>query len=84
MLGIKENMHAKNIKDRFEITGIQNPNQRVKDFWDTINSNKVSVNILFDKNVGIEQIENASIIWIQVPEANYQHKPVYINENPLR
>lgn len=84
LLGIKENMHAKNIKDRFEITGIQNPNQRVKDFWDTINSNKVSVNILFDKNVGIEQIENASIIWIQVPEANYQHKPVYINENPLR
>lgn len=84
LLGIKENMHAKNIKDRFEITGIQNPNQRVKDFWDTINSNKVSFNILFDKNVGIEQIENASIIWIQVPEANYQHKPVYINENPLR
>ena len=84
LLGVEENTKEKDISKRFSFTSIKNPLQRIKDFWDTINSKKVSSNILIDANVGLCEINAAVIIWIEVPQANYRSKPVYINENPLK
>lgn len=55
-----------------------------KEFWNTINSNKVSANILLDDNVGYCQVNGRTVLWIEVPQADYRYKPVYINENPMK
>ncbi len=63
---------------------LPNPEKLVKDFWDTLNnSEKVSVNILLDKHVAIENVEGKRIIVIDVPKAQRSDRPVYIGGNPL-
>ena len=84
LLGVAENMAETDYEKRFSFTDIKNPKARLKEFWDTINSSKVSSNILLDDNVGICQIRGANVIWIEVPQADYRHKPVYINDNLLK
>ena len=41
LLGIEEHMSETNIQKRFSFTDVKNPEVRLKEFWDTINSNKV-------------------------------------------
>jgi ATP-dependent DNA helicase RecG len=84
LLGVEECVKEKNPEKRFSFTSVKNPTQRIKEFWNTINSNKVSRNILVDRNVGTCDINGNTIIWIEVPQADYRYKPVYINENPLK
>lgn len=84
LFGIEENIKEINFEQRFSFVGINNPDQRLKDFWNTINSEKVSCNILVDSDVGITNINGADIMWIRVPQANYRQKPVYINSNPYK
>lgn len=55
----------------------------LKAFWDTINSDKVSRNILFDDDVECIDYEGKTLITIHVPMANYTMRPVYINKNLL-
>ena len=84
LLGVEECVKEKDPEKRFSFTSVKNPTQRIKEFWNTINSNKVSRNILVDRNVGTCDINGDTIIWIEVPQADYRYKPVYINENPLK
>lgn len=84
LLGVEEHMSEANIEKRFTFTDIKNPEIRIKEFWDTINSSKVSVNILLDDNVGYCDVDGHTVIWIEVPQADYKYKPVYINENPMK
>ena len=84
LLGVEEHMSEANIEKRFTFTDIKNPEIRIKEFWDTINSSKVSVNILLDGNVGYCDVDGHTVIWIEVPQADYKYKPVYINENPMK
>lgn len=84
LLGVEECVKEKDREKRFSFTSVKNPIQRIKEFWNTINSNKVSRNILVDRNVGTCDINGNTIIWIEVPQADYRYKPVYINENPLK
>ena len=84
LLGIEEHMSETDIKKRFTFTDVKNPEVRLKEFWNTINSNKVSANILLNDNVGYCDIDGHTVIWIEVPQADYKHKPVYINENPMK
>ena len=84
LLGIEEHMSELNMEKRFSFTDIKKPETRLKEFWDTINSNKVSANILLDDNVGYCDVNGHTVIWIEVPQADYKYKPVYINENPLK
>lgn len=84
LLGVEEHMSEVNIEKRFTFTDIKNPEIRIKEFWDTINSSKVSVNILLDDNVGYCDVDGHTVIWIEVPQADYKYKPVYINENPMK
>lgn len=81
LLGVEENTKEVDHQKRFSFTSVTNPKLRLKEFWDTINSAKVSSNILVDANVGVCNIEGADIIWIEVPQADYKNKPIYINDN---
>ncbi len=84
LFGIEEHPREKDFYRRFTFVDINNPEQRIKDFWNTINGDKVSTNILVDDNIGTCLVNGAVIIWIQVPQANYRQRPVYINGNPLK
>lgn len=84
LLGIEEHMSEVDMKKRFTFTDVKNPEIRLKEFWDTINSNKVSANILLDDNVGYCDVDGHTVLWIEVPQADYKYKPVYINENPMK
>ena len=81
LFGVEEHLKEKDPKKRFTLESINNPQQRLTDFWNTINSVKVSTNILVDSDVGICKVRDADIMWINVPQADYKAKPVYINEN---
>lgn len=84
LFGVEEHIKETDYEKRFSFVSIHNPEQRVKDFWNTVNSAKVSSNILVDANVGICEVKGAMIMWIQVPQADYRQKPVYINGNLIK
>ena len=84
IFGIEEHNKEKDPEKRFTISSIENPQARIKEFWDNINnSKKVNVNILRDSDVGTCEINGKTIIWIEVPQADYTQKPIYINGNPI-
>ena len=84
LLGVEEHLKEKDPKKRFTIENIEKPSARIKEFWDLIhNHNKVSISILRDADVGTCVIDGKTIIWIEVPQADYTQKPVYINGNPM-
>ena len=63
---------------------LPDPEKLIKDFWDIANNaNKVSANILTDKDVTIEEVDGKRIVAIRVPRAQRCDKPVYIDGNPL-
>ena len=60
------------------------PDKLIKAFWDIINNpNKVSVNILTDRDVSVQDVEGNHIIVIRVPRADRYDKPVYLDDNPM-
>lgn len=84
LLGVEEKLKEIDFNKRFNFVSIQNPQQRIIEFWNTINSSKVSSNLLMDSDIGICNVNNADIIWIKIPRAEYKYRPVYINENPYK
>jgi len=84
LLGVEENLKERDVTKRFTFHNLNNPQKMLKDFWDTINSKKVSTNLLLDDNVKICQVKGCNIICIEVPQADYRYRPVYLNENPLK
>jgi predicted HTH transcriptional regulator len=84
LFGVEEHIREIDLSKRFSFASIRNPEQRLIDFWNTINSDKVSANILVDADVGLVEINDATIMWIHVPQADYRSKPVFINGNPIK
>ena len=84
LFGVEEHLRETDSTKRFSFSSIKNPNQRIKDFWNTVNSDKVSDNILVDSDVGTCVINGETIIWIQIPPADYRRRPVFINGNPMK
>lgn len=78
LLGVKEEP-----KGKFSVTGIQNPQEMVNQFWSHCsNPNIVSINILSPHDVKIiDDITGNKVIVITVPPARIDQKPVYINKN---
>ena len=77
ILGVVENADGS-----FITTGLQNAAHMKKAFWDTINNpNKVSVNLLTDKDVETYDLNGDIIMVIYVPRATREQRPVYINNN---
>ncbi len=63
---------------------LPNAEQMVSEFWNIINNpNKVSVNILSDKNVVIHEEDGCRFVSITVPRAQRYDRPVYIDANPM-
>ena len=83
VLGITENIKFAGEANHFEITGITNPQKLRKEFFDTLNSNKVNRNILTDNDVEIIDYEGVSLMCITVPQADYRQRPIYINGNMM-
>ena len=81
ILGIKERRNHTIEQGRFEVTGVNDTDKILKSFWDTINSDKVSRNILMEDNVECIDYNGKNIIAIHVPMANYTMRPIYINKN---
>jgi predicted HTH transcriptional regulator len=84
LFGVEEHRKEIDFDKRFTFVSISNPAQRIVDFWNTINSEKVSANILVDADVGTCDVNGCTIIWIRVPIANYKQRPVYLNGNPIK
>ncbi len=84
LFGVEEHMKEMDFERRFTFQSIKNLDQRIKDFWNTINSNKVSTNILVDSDIGTCSVKGETIIWVKVPRAKYNQRPVYLNENPMK
>ena len=79
LLGVEEyrdkSLHVVNLPD---------PEALVREFWDIVNNPmKVSVNILADKHVRIQEQDGKRFIAITVPRAQRFDKPIYIDGNPL-
>ena len=79
LLGVEEH------KDKtLHPVDLPDPEMLIQDFWDIINNtNKVSVNILSDKDVTVEKVDGKSIVAIRVPRARRGDKPVFIDGNPF-
>ncbi|MCM1425831.1 MAG: putative DNA binding domain-containing protein [Eubacterium sp.] len=83
ILGVDENKKKIKPEERFVFQGITNPSKQLEDFWNTINSDKVNINILKDEDV-FQVIENdITVIVIHVPRAGFQVRPVYVGTNPF-
>jgi predicted HTH transcriptional regulator len=65
--------------------GLSDPDMLVKQFWDGFNNpQKVSINILSDKDVSILEIDGVRIIQINVPRADRHDRPVYFGPEPFK
>lgn len=49
LLGIDEDLEEPDRSKRFTIKGVRNSAKIIKEFWDTIYSDKVNVNVLKDE-----------------------------------
>lgn len=81
LLGVKEDQKEVDPAKRFTITGVEDSRKMKKEFWDTINSNKVNANILMEADVDVIQVDGKDIVYINVPQADWRVKPVFLNEN---
>lgn len=84
LLGIEENLEEIDRNERFSVSGVKNPAKMIKEFWDTINSDKVNVNLLRDEDVYEEIVAGVSVVVIIIPQAEYLARPVFINGNPFK
>lgn len=76
-LGIKEK------NGKFLVSGVNNADKVIKEFWDNLNNNKkASMNILSDKDVSVEKVDGKDVIKIFVPRADRRQKPIFIGDNP--
>ena len=81
LLGIEEHLKEKDPAKRYEIFGVEDADKILKDFWNTINSAKVSLNILKDSDVEVIDMDGKTVVCIYVPQADWREKPIYLNEN---
>ena len=79
LLGVEE------LKDKsLHAVDLSNPTFLIEEFWKIINNpNKVSLNILTEKDVQTENVDGKHIIVIRVPRAERPDKPIYIDGNPM-
>lgn len=79
LLGVDEVKNATTNSNQLVIRGVSDVPRLQKEFWDTINSDKVSVNILNADDLEVVEIDGMNVIAIHVPRASYNFRPVYVN-----
>jgi predicted HTH transcriptional regulator len=67
----------------YEYVGFRNTDHVIKQLWTSLNNkNKVSVNLLSEKNVKVLEYLGKKFIKITIDPASRKQKPVYIDGNP--
>lgn len=85
LLGVYEDTKEKDKVKRFTITGVDDAAKIRIDLWNTVNSReKVNINLLHDEDVQTVEVDGKDVIAIHVPRAEYNLRPIYINNNPMR
>ena len=85
LLGVDEDLKEKDISKRFNIIGVEDAAKIRTDIWNTLNSReKVSSNLLRDKDINTLSYDGKDVVVIHVPRATYEERPVYINNNLMR
>ena len=85
LLGVEEHKEEIDPQKRYTVTNISNPQKLITDFWNLINDpKKVNVNILVDEDVQVINVDEQAIIAIHVPQAAYNVRPIFINDNLQR
>lgn len=80
LLGVDEDKRG-----NLTVTGVNDADKLLKDFWNIINNRqKVSINILTEKDVTLENIDGKDVIIIHVPRAERSIRPVYIGTDPRK
>lgn len=75
ILGVAENEDGS-----WKPTGLHDADKIRKEFCDTINNkNKVSCNIITDRDIEMFEVRGSVIMAIRVPKASREQKPIYIN-----
>lgn len=75
ILGVKEGKTKTIPEERFIIQSIENSSKKKEVFWNTINGNKVNVNLLIDEDVEIVNEDSISILVIHAPRADFNMRP---------
>lgn len=83
ILGVREDRKKTLPEERYLIEGIADPKRQITDFWNTMNGNKVNVNILKNEDVFDVEIDGKTLVVIHVPRADYSSRPVFVGENPF-
>jgi len=84
ILGVREDKTKTDPKDRFIIQGIEDAPKQKEDFWNTINGNKVNINLLTDDDVGIVEDGSIRLIVIHVPRADFNMVRYMLEKIPIR
>lgn len=84
LLGVHEDVNEPDIRKRFTIAGVSDRSRVIGNFWNTINGDKTNVNILKDENVYAVDVDGKEVVVIDIPQADYRQRPVYINGNPIK
>jgi len=78
VLGVEESKDHK-----LKVAGVDDAFRCVTDVWNTLNNpQKVNINILTERMVRVENVEGKKVVIIEVPRAERNVRPVYINRNP--
>ncbi len=77
LLGVEEK------KDKsLRAVKLPDPQRLIAQFWLIMNTGKVSVNLLKERDVFVEEIDGEKIVVIKVPKAKSSQKPVYVGNDP--
>jgi len=56
----------------------------IQDIWNSLNNpNKVSVNLLQNRDITPVHVEEKTVVLVRIPQASRKQRPVYIGQNPL-
>ncbi|WP_020063381.1 RNA-binding domain-containing protein [Bacillus sp. 123MFChir2] len=77
LLGVKQ--------EGYEFSPIEIDAPKVaKEFWDGINNvQRISENILTNRNVQLVTLNGKQVVYIYVPRASRNQRPIYIGHNPM-
>jgi predicted HTH transcriptional regulator len=74
VLGMREHKDG-----HLEVVGLSNPEHILRELWNLLrNPQKVSANVLQEKDVEVVELEGRSILVIQVPRAPRELRPIYL------
>lgn len=84
ILGVEEVIEPDSLFPKFVVEGVVNVDKLIKDFWNTINSDKTNKCILNEDDVYALEVDEKTLLVISVPQADYRQRPIFINGNPYK